>query len=91
MNGVLGMVNLLRRSALNESSGTTSTTSSPLGEHLLAIIDDILDFSKIEAGKIQLASDDFSLGELVHDAWSLMGERFHAKGLESKPIATASD
>ena len=84
MNGVLGMVNLLRRSALNEKQRHYLDNIQSSGEHLLAIIDDILDFSKIEAGKIQLASDDFSLGELVHDAWSLMGERLHAKGLESK-------
>ena len=84
MNGVLGMVNLLRRSALNEKQRHYLDNIQSSGEHLLAIIDDILDFSKIEAGKIQLASDDFSLGELVHDAWSLMGERLQAKGLESK-------
>lgn len=84
MNGVLGMANLLRRTTLNEKQLGYLDKIQASGEHLLAIINDVLDFSKIEAGKIQLASDDFRLADLLRETWSLIGERADAKGLEQK-------
>ena len=86
MNGVLGMVNLLRRTPLDPKQRHYLDNIQTSGEHLLAIIDDILDFSKIEAGKIQLATDEFRLAELVQDAWTLIGDRVKAKGLELKTV-----
>lgn len=91
MNGVLGMTNLLWRTPLNEKQRGYLDKIQVSGEHLLAIINDILDFSKIEAGKIQLASDDFRLADLLRDTWSLMGERADAKGLEQKTACDQPD
>ena len=82
MNGVLGMVSLLRRSSLDKKQRYYLDNIQTSGEHLLAIINDILDFSKIEAGKIVLATDDFTLGDLIQDAWMLIGARAEAKALE---------
>src|SRR5574343_1708662 len=84
MNGVLGMANLLQRTPLNERQQGYLDRIQTSGEHLLAIINDILDFSKIEAGKIQLANDDFVLGDFIRDSWSLVEDRARAKGLEQK-------
>ncbi|HEX5311993.1 response regulator [Aquabacterium sp.] len=86
MNGVLGMASLLRRTPLDGRQQDYLDKIQTSGEHLLAIIDDILDFSKIEAGKVQLADHDFLLSDLVTDAWTLMGERANAKGLEQKTL-----
>jgi len=86
MNGVLGMVSLLRRSPLNAKQQSHLEKIQTSGEHLLAIINDILDFSKIEAGKIELASDDFRLADLIRESWTLIGERITAKGLERRTI-----
>lgn len=84
MNGVLGMANLLRRTSLNEKQRGHLDKIQASGEHLLTIINDVLDFSKIEASKIQLASDDFRLADLLRETWVLIGERAEAKGLEQK-------
>jgi signal transduction histidine kinase/ActR/RegA family two-component response regulator len=91
MNGVLGMTSLLRRTPLDDKQRGYLDKIQASGEHLLAIINDILDFSKIEAGKVQLASDDFRLGDLLRDTWSLMGERADAKGLEQKTACDQPD
>ncbi len=82
MNGVLGMANLLRRTSLDERQLGYLDQIQASGEHLLAIINDILDFSKIEAGKVELASDDFRLGDLLRETWELVGGRAEAKGIE---------
>lgn len=88
MNGVLGMANLLRRTRLDSRQQDYLEKIQASGEHLLAIINDILDFSKIEAGKIQLATDDFLLGDLISDTWSLVEERAKAKGLEQRTVCS---
>lgn len=84
MNGVLGVANLLRRTPLDQRQHDYLDKIQTSGEHLLAIINDILDFSKIEAGKVQLAVDDFVLGDLIRDTWTLIGERARAKGLKQQ-------
>ena len=91
MNGVLGMVSLLQRSALDRRQRDYLAKIQASGEHLLAIINDILDFSKIEASKIQLASEDFRLGDLLRDSWMLIGERAKAKGLKQRTACIQPD
>ena len=91
MNGVLGMVNLLRRSHLDEKQQHYLNRIQTSGQHLLALINDILDLSKIEAGKVELASDDFRLSELIQDTLSLIEERAKAKSLELKIFSNPTD
>jgi two-component system, sensor histidine kinase and response regulator len=91
MNGVIGMANRLRRTSLDPEQRHYLDTIQVSGEHLLAVINDILDFSKIEAGKIELVAQDFLLADLLRDAWTLVGERARAKGLEQKLVSDHRD
>jgi PAS domain S-box-containing protein len=66
MNGVVGMVNLLQNTALNDRQKiyVESIRESAVG--LLRIINDILDVSKIEAGKMTFEETDFDLPKLIN-------------------------
>ena len=54
MNGVLGMLNLLSKTELDNSQEDCVDTAVSSGKNLLNLINDILDFSKIEAGRLEL-------------------------------------
>ncbi len=82
MNGILGMSELLLRTALNDRQLQLAQTIHRSGVALLAIINDILDFSKIEAGKMGLEAIAFDLRELVEEAVVLFSEPARAKALE---------
>jgi PAS domain S-box-containing protein len=71
MNGVLGMLDLLQDSKLNEAQLKLALMAHNSAEKLLSILNDILDFSKIEAGKFELAESDFSLRNLLAEIMSL--------------------
>jgi len=65
MNGVLGTLQLLRETRLDQGQGDLVATAHDSAESLLQILNDILDFSKIEAGKLQLEEVPFGLPQLV--------------------------
>lgn len=53
MNGIMGMLDLLSQTNLNEQQHEYIKHIQHSNEHLLNIISDILDLSKIEAGKLK--------------------------------------
>ncbi|MFW5487728.1 MAG: ATP-binding protein [Desulfovibrio sp.] len=65
LNGVLGMLQILEDTPLDEEQLDCVQTALLSGKSLLTIINDVLDFSKIEAGKMEFAEVDFSLHDLM--------------------------
>lgn len=86
MNGVLGMLNLLTDTDLNDEQKELAETASVSAESLLAIINDVLDMSKLEAGRLELELVDFDLSDLIHRVVTLL--RF--KAVEKK-LSLAAD
>ncbi|HKQ61676.1 MAG TPA: response regulator [Candidatus Polarisedimenticolaceae bacterium] len=82
MNGVIGMVDLLLRTRLDERQRQFAGAADTSARALLDLLNDILDFSKIEAGKLQLDDADFDLRATVEDACEVVAGRAQAKGLE---------
>ena len=61
MAGILGLVGLLRRTALSAQQSGYAELMQSSATSLLRLIDDILDFSKIEAGALALERVRFDL------------------------------
>ena len=81
MNGILGTVQLLELSPLNEEQQRDLLVVRNSGDALLILIDGILDFSKIEAGKLELESHDFNLRQEIGSTMALYKPLFATKGL----------
>jgi signal transduction histidine kinase/CheY-like chemotaxis protein len=82
MNGVLGVLDLLNDSTLNQRQRHFVGLARSSAESLLAILNDILDLSKIEAQSLRLEAIAFDLGELTEEVISLFAQQAQAKGLE---------
>ena len=82
MNGVVGMVDLLLTTKLDERQARFAQTAKRSGELLMSIINDLLDLSKIEAGKLRLESHEFDLRELVEDVADMLAMQTHGKDLD---------
>jgi PAS domain S-box-containing protein len=68
MNGIIGFINLLNDTELDEEQSDFAKEAKNSSEQLLTIINDILDFSKIEAGKMTMDSVCFDIRSVVEDA-----------------------
>ncbi|AXK39062.1 ATP-binding protein [Crenobacter cavernae] len=81
MNGVIGMLELLSLTPLDEEQRDTLATVDESARSLLRLIDDILDFSKIEAGRLEIVPEPMSVPELVKKVHALHAENASRKGL----------
>jgi signal transduction histidine kinase/CheY-like chemotaxis protein len=65
MNGVLGSLELLRASALDDRQQQLVRSAASSGQALMEILNDVLDHAKIEAGKLTLVQAPMSAHALV--------------------------
>jgi len=82
VNGVLGMLELVRHTEPGPRQQHYLETARRSAETLLEIINGILDISKIESGKIELEQSPFNLRDLVEDVVETFADVIYAKGLE---------
>ncbi len=82
MNGILGMIELLLLTPLNDEQRDYAETAKQSAQALLTIINDILDFSKIDSGKLDIEVLDFDLRVMLNEVATLLGFKAEEKGIE---------
>ena len=71
MTGVIGMLELLRETALNLDQAEFVDIAHTSARRLMHLLDDILDFSKIEAGKVTLENIPIDLRSIVSEVHNM--------------------
>ena len=82
MNAILGMLTLLRKTALTPKQADYAAKSHGAARALLGLINEILDFSKIEAGKMELEPRPFSVDQLLRDLSVILATSAGVKPVE---------
>ena len=81
MNGILGMIEMLNRTPVNDKQKKYIATAQRSADSLMIIINDILDFSKIEAGELAIESVGFDLDEFMANLEQEQAYQAKRKGL----------
>ena len=82
MTGVIGMLDLLRETKLDEDQTEYAEIAHNSANRLLTLVNDILDFSKIEAGKIALENIPFDVRGVITEVQSILSVQAAKKSLE---------
>lgn len=82
MNGVIGMIELLSKSSLNQKQIQYAKLAKNSAKSLLHLINDILDFSKIDAGKMDIDTMEFNILESLGDCVDSLAVKSQEKGIE---------
>ena len=82
LNGIIGMTDLLLKTALNGEQRDQALVINESARSLLELINDFLDFSRIESGKAELEIIDFELVASVEAIADFLAEQSRQKGIE---------
>ncbi len=72
MNGLMGMIALLKETELNEAQTTYVNTMENATDSLIKLVDNILDFSKLEGGEVSLSHGDVNIRQIATDVQGLL-------------------
>lgn len=82
LNAVLGNLELLSYSPLDDLQRDRLNTIRNASDGLLSVVSDVLDFSKIEAGELEIEDLRFDVLELACETLQVFAPMARAKGLE---------
>ncbi|CAA0831595.1 Histidine kinase 3 [Striga hermonthica] len=82
MNGVLGMLQMLMDTRLDETQQDYVRTARESGKALVSLINEVLDQAKIESGKLELEAVSFDLRAILDDVLSLFSGKSQDKKVE---------
>lgn len=86
LNGVIGVLDLLRESGLTSEQSELAEIMANNGNTLMQVVNDVLDLSRIEAGRMELEHELFLLG----DCLAQVGELFTAQIREKRLAYTVA-
>ncbi len=82
MNGIVGMIEFLLKTKLDETQTDYVNTIKSSADSLLSIINDILDYSKIEAGKLSINPSPVHVKKFFEEAPRIFSALIKQKQLE---------
>ncbi|NDV22464.1 CHASE4 domain-containing protein [Desulfovibrio sp. JC022] len=82
MHSILGMVELLKETKMDDEQQDFLNVAGTAGENLLEIINDVLEISKIEAGHLEIENQEFMLREMVERVSGIFAADAARKGLQ---------
>ncbi|KAJ5493210.1 hypothetical protein N7539_001956 [Penicillium diatomitis] len=83
MNGVIGLSELLKATALNKEQDDYVESIRVCADTLLTLINDILDFSKLEAGKMKMSTVPLNLKETISEVIRALRYTHRERGLQT--------
>src|SRR3984885_3420101 len=81
MNAIMGIADLLAKTALSSEQDKYVQIFRRAGDNLLNLINDILDLSKVEASQLELERTGFSLNDHLEKVTEMVVARAEEKGL----------
>ena len=72
MNGLMGMIALLKETELNDTQITYVNTMENATDSLIKLVDNILDFNKLESGQVSLSNGDVNIRQLATEVHGLL-------------------
>ncbi|WP_246843710.1 ATP-binding protein [Leptospira biflexa] len=81
LSGLIGMLELLYQTSLNDDQKSLVNNALVSGNSLLRILSDILDLSKIEEGKLELSLQPTSISRLLSEVGTTYLQIASSKGL----------
>ena len=84
LNGIIGFVEMLDDTKLNEEQDDFLIRIKSSSEALMSLINDVLDFSKVESGHLNLELRDFSILPMISGLNSMFLSQATEKGLSLK-------
>ncbi len=82
LNGIVGFINLLYESGLNETQKEYAAIANRSAAYLLQIVNDILDISKIESGRVELNNDDIDIFNFMSGIMVQFKKETDARGID---------
>ena len=81
LNGIVGIVELLNRTDLDEEQNSFLKDLNLSTGNLVELLNQVLDASRIEAGKMELERAEFSIASILSNLKSIFGSKARQKGL----------
>jgi len=90
LNGLLGMLQLLQNTPMNDEQSELADIAINSGRHLVTLLSDILDISSIEAGNVELKPGAFHMREIIHTVQEIFQDTARGKSIAFKCTVDAN-